>query len=73
VLIAWKLQRGISTIPKPVSPAQLGDILSATEIDLTPADLERIRGVDQPLRLVDGCFWLMEVRSLRLQTLRDEP
>jgi len=73
VLIAWHLQSGISTIPKSVSPGRLRENLAAADLHLTPADLERIAGLDQHCRLVDGSFWLLEGSPWTLQTLWDEP
>ena len=73
VLIAWHLQSGISTIPKSVSPQRLRDNLAAADLQLTAADLERIAGLDQQRRLVDGSFWLLEGSPWTLQTLWDEP
>ncbi|WP_411867405.1 aldo/keto reductase [Vulcanococcus limneticus] len=73
VLIAWQLQGGISTIPKSVRPARLRENLAAAAIELTAADLERIAGLDQHRRLVDGSFWLMEGSPWTLQALWDEP
>jgi len=73
VLIAWQLQGGVSTIPKSVNPTRLRDNLAAADLTLTPADLERISGLDQHRRLVDGSFWLLEGGPWTLQTLWDEP
>jgi len=73
VLIAWQLQGGLSTIPKSVSPARLRDNLAAAELTLTPADLERIAGLDQHRRLVDGSFWLLDGSPWTLATLWDGP
>ena len=73
VLIAWHLQSGISTIPTSVSPARLRENLAAAAIELTATDRERIAGLDQHLRLVDGSFWLMEGSPWTLQALWDEP
>jgi alcohol dehydrogenase (NADP+) len=73
VLIAWHLQSGISTIPKSVSPARLQQNLAAADLELSPSDLERIAGLDQHRRLVDGSFWLLEGSPWSLQTLWDEP
>ena len=72
VLIAWQLQSGISTIPKSVSPQRLRDNLAAADLELTAADLERIAGLDQQRRLVDGSFWLLEGGPWTLQRLWDE-
>jgi len=73
VLLAWHLQRGISTIPKSVSPARLRENLAAAEIELPQADLERIAALDQHTRLVNGAFWLLEGGPWTLQSLWDEP
>jgi alcohol dehydrogenase (NADP+) len=72
VLIAWQLQGGLSTIPKSVSPERLRQNLAAADLQLTPADLERIAGLDQHRRLVDGSFWLLEGGPWTLQRLWDE-
>jgi alcohol dehydrogenase (NADP+) len=73
VLIAWQLQSGFSTIPKSVSPTRLRENLAAADLPLTPSDLERIAGLDQHRRLVDGSFWLLEGSPWTLQSLWDEP
>ena len=54
------------------SPARLRENLAAAEIELSPADLDRIAALDQGLRLVDGSFWLMEGSPWTLQSLWDE-
>jgi len=72
VLIAWQLQGGLSTIPKSVSPARLRENLAAADLQLTHADLERIAGLDQHCRLVDGSFWLLDGSPWTLQRLWDE-
>jgi alcohol dehydrogenase (NADP+) len=72
VLIAWQLQGGVSTIPKSVSAARLRQNLAAADLQLTPADLERIASLDQHRRLVDGSFWLLEGSPWTLQRLWDE-
>ena len=73
VLLAWHLQRGISTIPKSVSPARLRENLAAAEIELPQANLERIAALDQNTLLVNGAFWLLEGGAWTLQSLWDEP
>lgn len=72
VLIAWQLQGGLSTLPKSVNPQRLRENLAAAELQLTPADLERIAGLEQQRRLVDGSFWLLEGGPWTLQRLWDE-
>jgi hypothetical protein len=59
VLLAWHLQRGISTIPKSVTTARPRENLAAAEIELPQADLERIAALDRNTRLVmhpSGCW-----------------
>jgi len=73
VLLAWHVQRGISTIPKSVTPARLRENLAAAEIELSQADLKRIAALDQNIRLVNGSFWLLEGGPWTLQSLWDEP
>jgi alcohol dehydrogenase (NADP+) len=73
VLLAWHLQRGISTIPKSVSPARLRENLAAAEVELSPDALTRIAALDQGLRLVDGSFWVMAGGPWTLQSLWDSP
>lgn len=74
VLLAWHLQRGISTIPKSVSPARLRENLAAAEIELLRLiSIERIAALDQNTRLVNGAFWLLEGGPWTLQSLWDEP
>ena len=72
VLLAWHLQRGVSTIPKSVTPARLRENLAAADLNLSPADLERIASLDQGLRLVDGSFWLLDGSPWTLQSLWDD-
>ena len=73
VLLAWHLQRGISTIPKSVSPTRLRENLAAAEVELSPDALTRIAALDQGLRLVDGSFWVMDGGPWTLQSLWDSP
>lgn len=73
VLIAWHLQRGISTIPKSVNPVRLRENLAAAEIELSQHDLDQIAALDQNVRLVDGSFWVMEGGPWTLASLWDTP
>lgn len=73
VLLAWHVQRGISAIPKSVTPSRLRENLAAAEIELSPADIERIAGLDQNYRLIEGSFWVMEGGPWTVQTIWDGP
>jgi alcohol dehydrogenase (NADP+) len=73
VLIAWHVNRGISTIPKSVTPSRLRENLAASEIVLSQADMQRIAALDQNRRLIDGTFWALEGSPWTLQTIWDAP
>ncbi len=73
VLIAWHVNRGISTIPKSVTPSRLRENLAAAEIVLSQAEMQRIAALDQNCRLIDGKFWTIEGSPWTLQTIWDSP
>jgi alcohol dehydrogenase (NADP+) len=73
VLIAWHVNRGISTIPKSVKPSRLRENLAAAEIVLSRADMEKIGALDQDYRFINGSFWAMEGSPWTLQTIWDTP
>jgi alcohol dehydrogenase (NADP+) len=73
VLIAWHVQRGISTIPKSVTPSRLRENLAAAEIKLRTADMERIAGLNQNNRYINGAFWVVEGGPWTLQSIWDTP
>lgn len=73
VLIAWHVNRGISTIPKSVTPSRLRENLAAAQIVLNQADMARIAALDQNYRLINGAFWAMEGSPWTLQTIWDAP
>jgi alcohol dehydrogenase (NADP+) len=47
--------------------------LAAADIVLSPAQMERISGLDQNYRLIDGSVWVMEGSPWSLQTIWDPP
>jgi alcohol dehydrogenase (NADP+) len=73
VLIAWHVNRGISAIPKSVTPSRLRENLAAAQIVLDQADMERIAALDQNYRLINGSFWAMEGSPWTLQSIWDAP
>lgn len=73
VLIAWHVQRGISTIPKTITPARLRENLAAAEVEMTKTELERIAGLDKHWRLIAGAFWAVEGGPWTLETIWDGP
>jgi alcohol dehydrogenase (NADP+) len=72
VLLAWHLQRGVSTIPKSVTPGRLRENLAAAELVLTDADMDAIAGLDRGYRLISGDIWVLEGGPWTMQTLWDE-
>jgi alcohol dehydrogenase (NADP+) len=73
VLIAWHVQRGISTIPKSVTPSRLRENLAAADLTLSTSDMERIAGLNQDYRFIDGSFWVVEGGPWTLQSIWDTP
>ena len=73
VVLAWDVQRGISAIPKSVTPSRLLENLRAADLKLNISDLEKIEALDQNVRLVNGSFWVMEGGPWTLQSLWDTP
>lgn len=71
VLLAWHLQRGISTTPKSVNPARLRENFAAAELRLTDADMKRIGALDQGYRLLVGSFWEMPGGPWTVQSIWD--
>jgi alcohol dehydrogenase (NADP+) len=73
ILIAWHVNRGITTIPKSVTPSRLRENLAAAEIVLSDAEMKQIAGLDQNHRLINGSFWVKEGGPWTLQTIWDTP
>lgn len=59
VLLRWHVQREVAVIPKSVSPARLRENFAAAEVSLSPADMDRIAGLDRGYRFVPGTFWAL--------------
>lgn len=72
VLLAWHVQRGVSVIPKTVTPQRLRENLAAADLALTAADMSRIATLDRGFRFLDGGFWLVPGGPWTLQNLWDE-
>ena len=72
VLLAWHLQRGISTIPKSVTPARLRENLAAADLMLTDAFMDRISGLDRGYRMISGDIWVVEGGPWTLETIWDD-
>lgn len=71
LLIAWHVNRGISTIPKSVTPSRLSENLAAAAIVLSEADMQRIATLDQNCRMINGSFWVVEGGPWTLQSIWD--
>jgi alcohol dehydrogenase (NADP+) len=73
VLLAWQVQRGVSAIPKSVSPARLRENLAAAELTLSEAEMQRIAALDRGYRLIAGAFWVVAGTPWTFETLWDAP
>lgn len=73
VLLAWHVQRGVSTLAKSINHGRLRENFAATELQLTPTDLERIAGLDRGFRFIAGTFWAIPGSPWTLENLWDEP
>jgi len=73
VLIAWHVQRGISVIPKSVTPSRLRENLAAAAVTLSADDLHQIAQLDRNCRLIDGSFWVAAGGPWTLQSIWDTP
>jgi alcohol dehydrogenase (NADP+) len=71
VLLAWHVKRGISAIPKSVTPSRLRENLAAADIDLSAPDMEKIAGLDRGYRLIDGAFWALQGSPWTVQNIWD--
>jgi alcohol dehydrogenase (NADP+) len=72
VLLAWALERGISVIPKSVSPLRQQENLETTKLQLDAQDMETIAKLDVHARYLDGAFWLSETSPYTMENLWDE-
>ena len=60
VLIAWGIACGTSVIPKSVRAERLAaNLQAATAVQLSPAELEQIAGLERHHRFVDGSFFAL--------------
>jgi alcohol dehydrogenase (NADP+) len=73
VVLAWDVQRGVTAIPKSVTPSRLLENLQAVDIKLSNTELQEIEALDQNFRLVNGAFWVREGGPWTLQSLWDTP
>ena len=73
VLLAFHLQRGISTLAKSINPARLRENFAANELELTQADLTQLASLDQGYRFIAGAFWAIPGSPWTLENLWDEP
>jgi alcohol dehydrogenase (NADP+) len=73
VLLAWGLACGTAVIPKSVHRDRLAANLAATRLQLTPAEIDRINGLDRHHRFVDGSFWELPGGPYSRPHLWDEP
>ncbi|MEY3543941.1 MAG: hypothetical protein RLZZ106_1813 [Cyanobacteriota bacterium] len=57
VLLAWGIATGTAVIPKSVRRDRLASNLAATQLQLSPEELQQIASLDRGHRFVDGHIW----------------
>ncbi len=72
VLLAWDVQRGISTIPKSVRPERMRENFAAN-VELTMTEVGQIAQLDEGRRLVVCNFWVVPGSPWTFQNIFDEP
>jgi alcohol dehydrogenase (NADP+) len=72
IMLAWAVNRGTSVIPKSVNPQRLAENLAAADIELTPQEMEIMRGLNLHYRYIKGNFWCLEGSDYTLENLWDE-
>ena len=60
ILIKWAEARGTAVIPKSTNPERLKQNLEATNLELSPDDMDAIARLDMDYRFINGKFWERE-------------
>ncbi|MEP2777392.1 MAG: aldo/keto reductase [Luteolibacter sp.] len=69
IALAWAVQRGTNPIPKSTNPQRQRKNLEAADITLTEEEMQRIDGLDQEHRFIDGSIWTFEGSPYSLEWL----
>lgn len=72
VLIAFQIHRGVAVIPKSVNALRIKENFKASEVDLTPQDMEKLLELDKQMRYIDGTTWTIEGSPNTLESLWKE-
>jgi alcohol dehydrogenase (NADP+) len=72
VLLAWGIATGTAVIPKSVRRDRLASNLAASQLKLSPEELQQIARLDRGHRFVDGSFWELPGGPYRRAQLWDE-
>ncbi len=72
VLLKWAIQKGITVIPKSVTPARIRENYDAIRVTLTAADVAAIDRLDKHNRISFGGLWLIEGSPYTYESLWDE-
>jgi alcohol dehydrogenase (NADP+) len=72
VLLAWGIATGTAVIPKSVQRDRLASNLAATQLELSPEELQQIASLDRGHRFGDGSFWELPGGPYRRADLWDE-
>ena len=72
MLLAWGIATGTAVIPKSVQRDRLASNLAATQLQLSPEELQQLARLDRGHRFVDGSFWELPGGPYRRAELWDE-
>jgi len=73
VLLAWGIATGTAVIPKSVRRDRLASNLAASQLQLSPEELQQIAHLERGHRFVDGSFWELPGGPYNRTALWDEP
>lgn len=69
VLIAFLIHRGVAAIPKSANKERIKQNLESLQVKLTSEDMERLLGLNQNLRYIDGTTWTVPGSPNTLESL----
>lgn len=57
IILAWQMDRGVSVIPKSVTPKRIAENFAALQVCLDDGDKQQINALNKNHRYIDGSFW----------------
>ncbi|GGF39292.1 aldo/keto reductase [Echinicola rosea] len=57
VVLTWNMQRGISVIPKSVTPSRIEENFKSSVLTLSQEEMDKLNQLEGPYRFTDGKLW----------------